>query len=115
MEDPTEHSSSSNSVGQSLQLAAGSLPPSSAPAPSAEPSDKPRGRKRTRTQVSTKPAPSNMAETLDVGTTCGSGFITSRQPEPTSTLANTPKKSYQEHLWWKPLYIGRCLVSQKVH
>jgi len=58
MEDPTEHSSSSNSVaGQNLHMAAGSVPPSSAPPASTEPPEKPRGRKRTRTQVSLKPAP----------------------------------------------------------
>ncbi|KAF8800273.1 hypothetical protein BYT27DRAFT_7148951 [Phlegmacium glaucopus] len=52
MEDPTEHSSSSNSVvGQNLHLAPGTLPPSSAPPASTEPSEKPRGRKRTRTQA----------------------------------------------------------------
>jgi hypothetical protein len=65
MEDPTDHSSSSNAVvGQNLHLAPGSVPPSSAPSASTEPPEKPRGRKRTRTQVSRKPISFYLAKNL---------------------------------------------------
>lgn len=63
MEDPTEHSSGSNSVvGPNLHLAASSVPPPSAPPASTEAAEKPRGRKRARTQVSPEPTSFQQAE-----------------------------------------------------
>ena len=50
-----------------------------------------------------------------VATACGSGFITSCQPESTSTLTDAPNKSYQKHLWRKLVYLRQCHISQKVH
>lgn len=111
MGGPAEHSSSSNSVvGQNLHL-----PPASAIPASPESPERPRGRKRTRTQVSPKSTSFYFLLKDCVATACGSGFITSCQPESTSTLPDAPDKSYQEYLWRKPVYLGRCHISQKVH